>query len=41
MALENIEKNKEKINEAALEVIKKGAPISGDELTVDENVNLD
>ena len=41
MALEDIEKNKEKVNEAALSVIKKGAPISADELTVDENVNVD
>ncbi len=41
MALSEIEKNKEKVNQAALEVIKKGAPIVSDELTVDENVNVD
>tara|TARA_Y100001938_G_scaffold48014_1_gene66910 strand:+ start:321 stop:1688 length:1368 start_codon:yes stop_codon:yes gene_type:complete len=37
MALEDIEKNKEKINQAALSVIEKGAPpISADEQTFDE-----
>ena len=36
MALEEIEKNKEKINKAALSVIEKGAPVGGDEQTFDE-----
>ncbi len=41
MALEDILKNKEKVNEAAFGVIKKGAPISADEQTIDENVSID
>ena len=41
MALEDIEKNKEKVNKAALSVIEEGAPNSSDELTVDENVEVD
>jgi hypothetical protein len=41
MALEDIEKNKETVNKAALEVFEKGAPISADEQTIDENVSVD
>tara|TARA_R100000664_G_scaffold8180_3_gene13603 strand:+ start:169 stop:1461 length:1293 start_codon:yes stop_codon:yes gene_type:complete len=41
MLLEDIEKNKEKVNKAALSVIEEGAPNSSDELTVDENVEVD